>query len=63
MSFSVDTLLFDTVFTTVGSATRYLKVYNNSNSDINLENVYLDGENHLLELMLTEKVALCLMIF
>ena len=42
MSFSVDTLLFDTVFSTVGSATRYLKVYNNSNSDINLENVYLD---------------------
>ena len=29
LSFSVDTLLFDTVFTTVGSATRYLKVYNN----------------------------------
>tara|TARA_Y100000589_G_scaffold91630_1_gene86238 strand:+ start:6008 stop:7501 length:1494 start_codon:yes stop_codon:yes gene_type:complete len=43
LSFSVDTLLFDTVFTTVGSATRYLKVYNNSNSDINLENVYLNG--------------------
>ena len=41
LSFSVDTLLFDTVFTTVGSATRYLKVYNNSNQDINLESVYL----------------------
>ncbi len=41
LSFSVDTLLFDTVFTTVGSATRYLKVYNNSSQDINLESVYL----------------------
>ena len=42
LSFSVDTLLFDTVFSTVGSATRYLKVYNNSNSDINLESVFLN---------------------
>ncbi len=41
LSFSVDTLLFDTVFTTVGSATRYLKVFNNSNNDINLKSVYL----------------------
>jgi len=43
LSFSVDTLLFDTVFTTVGSATRYLKVYNNGNKDINLKSVYLSG--------------------
>ena len=28
LRFSVDTLVFDTVFTTVGSATRILKVYN-----------------------------------
>ena len=27
LSFSTDTLVFDTVFTTVGSATRYLKIY------------------------------------
>ena len=39
LSFSVDTLLFDTVFTNVGSTTRYLKVYNNSNVDINLNAV------------------------
>ena len=46
LSFSVDTLLFDTVFSTVGSATRYLKVYNNSNNDINLNSVYLSrGES------------------
>ena len=34
LSFSNDTLLFDTVFTTVGSATRSFKVYNNSHNDI-----------------------------
>ncbi len=46
LSFSVDTLLFDTVFTTVGSATRYLKVYNNSNKDIYLNSVFLSrGES------------------
>lgn len=43
LSFSVDTLLFDTVFTTVGSATRYLKVYNDGSQDINLKSVYLSG--------------------
>lgn len=41
LSFSVDTLLFDTVFTNVGSATRYLKIYNNSTADLNLNNVRL----------------------
>ena len=41
LSFSLDTLLFDTVFTNVGSATRYLKVYNNSNVDLNLNSVRL----------------------
>ena len=58
LSFSVDTLLFDTVFTNVGSATRYLKVYNNSDVDLNLNSVRLgkgttssfrvniDGEPH-----------------
>jgi len=46
LSFSVDTLLFDTVFSTVGSATRYLKVYNNSNKDIYLNSVFLSrGES------------------
>ena len=39
--FSKDTLLFDTVFTTVGSATRSFKVYNNSNQDIILNSISL----------------------
>ncbi len=62
LSFSTDTLLFDTVFTTVGSATRYLKIYNNYNNDIVLNSIALgqksnssfrlniDGEaNHTVE--------------
>ena len=40
LSFSKDTLLFDTVFTTVGSATRSFKVYNNSNED--LESMWME---------------------
>ena len=41
VSFSVDTLLFDTVFTTIGSTTRYLKVYNNYNDDITINSISL----------------------
>ena len=41
LSFSVDTLLFDTVFTTVGSATRYLKVYNTDDADVMINNIFL----------------------
>ena len=41
LSFSTDTLLFDTVFTTVGSATRYLKIYNNYDTDINISTISL----------------------
>lgn len=41
LSFSKDTLLFDTVFTTVGSATRSFKVYNNSSQDVILNSISL----------------------
>ena len=41
LTFSVDTLHFNNVFTTVGSATRYLKVYNTTNKDINLDEISL----------------------
>lgn len=43
LNFSADTVLFDTVFTTIGSATRYFKVYNRSRSDINISSVQLAG--------------------
>ena len=51
MSFSTDTLLFDTIFTTIGSTTRYLKVYNNYNNDININSIALaKGDNSAFRL-------------
>lgn len=46
LSFSVDTLSFDTVFTTIGSATRQFMIYNNNSEALNIETVLLaDGQN------------------
>lgn len=44
LHFSADTLRFDTVFTTVGSATKLLKVYNPNKQALIIENIRL--ENH-----------------
>ena len=41
LSFSTDTLSFDTVFTTLGSATRSFKVYNPYNEIVNISNIEL----------------------
>jgi len=43
LSFSVDTLVFDTVFTTVGSTTKQFKIYNKENRTINIEEIELVG--------------------
>jgi hypothetical protein len=43
--FSVDTLLFDTVFTTVGSITKRVKVYNNEDESVILSSVYVKGNS------------------
>ncbi len=40
--FSADTVRFDTVFTTVGSSTRLLKVYNRNKQDLLIENIRLE---------------------
>ncbi len=45
LRFSVDTLTFDTVFTTIGSATRYFKVYNTVGKDLKIKRIYLSGDN------------------
>ncbi|MBK9335821.1 MAG: right-handed parallel beta-helix repeat-containing protein [Lewinellaceae bacterium] len=42
LAFSTDTLRFDTVFTSLGSATRILKVYNRRNKSIRIDKIYLD---------------------
>lgn len=43
ISFSEDTLKFDTVFTSVGSVTREFKIYNNNNKRISLSEIKLKG--------------------
>lgn len=43
LSFSADTILFDTVFTSLGSATHQLKVYNNHNDDLSISSIKLIG--------------------
>lgn len=43
LSFSVDTVLFDTIFTTVGSTTKRFKIYNTSNKPVKINRVFLAG--------------------
>jgi hypothetical protein len=43
LSFSNDTIIFDTVFTTIGSTTRYLKVYNRNDKRVNISQIRLAG--------------------
>src|SRR5690242_11874812 len=43
LSFSSDTVLFDTVFTTIGSSTRISKIYNHNNHRINISDIQLTG--------------------
>ena len=41
LEFSEDTVIFDTVFTTLGSTTKRLLVYNPSDKKINISSIYL----------------------
>jgi hypothetical protein len=43
LRFSVDTVYFDTIFTTIGSATRQLRVYNHYNQPLNITSIVLAG--------------------
>lgn len=45
LKFSVDTLMFDTIFTSLGSVTRNFMVYNPYNEDIIIQNIQLSGSN------------------
>jgi len=45
LSFSNDTIVFDTVFTTIGSATYSMRVYNNNNQAIKISELWLSGGN------------------
>lgn len=41
LEFSTDTIMFDTIFTTLGSTTEYLLVYNNENKPVKISNIRL----------------------
>lgn len=43
LNFSNDSVIFDTVFTTMGSVTKRLMVYNNNNNAINISSIRLAG--------------------
>jgi hypothetical protein len=43
LNFSLDTVVFDTVFTTIGSATKQFKIYNPSNKSVKIESIELMG--------------------
>ncbi len=46
LRFSIDTLVFDTVFTTIGSTTKQFKIYNDDNKTLTIQEVQLmGGEN------------------
>ncbi len=51
LEFSLDTLRFDTVFTELGSATRYFKVFNTHDQSIRINNLRLeDGQQSFFRL-------------
>jgi hypothetical protein len=43
LSFNTDTVLFDTLFTTLGSATKNFRVYNNNDNSIKIKSIRLAG--------------------
>ena len=45
LSFSVDTLSFDTVFTQIGSATKQFMIYNTNSEPLLIEEIMLAGSN------------------
>lgn len=44
LSFSKDTISFDTVFTTIGSATQTIMIYNNNNNALNISQIYFSNK-------------------
>lgn len=45
LSFSSDSIIFDTIFSGIGSTTRQLKVYNTSEKDVEISEIYLAKNN------------------
>ena len=45
VEFSTDTVTFDTVFTTIGSSTRQLMIYNNNDENLKISSIRLESGN------------------
>jgi len=45
LEFSTDTVMFDTVFTTIGSTTQQFKIYNRHNEFVKVSSIYLANGN------------------
>jgi hypothetical protein len=45
LQFSTDSIIFDTIFSGIGSTTRHLKVYNPSDKDVEIDQIYLAKAN------------------
>lgn len=45
LDFSVDSILFDTVFTSIGSVTKRVRILNRNNSALNISEIMLAGGN------------------
>ena len=45
LQFSADTIIFDTLFTSVGSTTQTLKVYNRNNNSVTISSIFLANLN------------------
>ncbi|MCX6233580.1 MAG: hypothetical protein NT175_02505 [Bacteroidetes bacterium] len=50
LEFSNDTVIFDTVFTTIGSSTQVLQVYNRNENKVRISSIRLAGNNSLYDL-------------
>ena len=46
LKFSTDSIIFDTIFSGIGSTTRYLKVFNPSSKDVEIDEIYLASANN-----------------
>jgi len=57
LKFSTDTVMFDTVFTTIGSSTQYFKVYNRNKHDLKISSIQLVGGNSSFYRMNVDGIA------
>ncbi|MDB5121013.1 MAG: hypothetical protein JWN56_2231 [Sphingobacteriales bacterium] len=57
LAFSTDTILFDTIFTSIGSVTKRLKVYNHENQAIRISKINLEDESSSFKININGKAV------